>query len=277
MTKWKAGSYLAAGIACFALAAVPVSAQSPFAEEQPRKISSANAATGATADEAKTPPDAAAIVRKYEVAMGGREAWSHFTTRYVKGIYQTEDQSAFAAVEISSEAPNLRYMKIAGANGVAVREVCNGKTGWLETPRGDLLELTGAARVAWVHDAEFNRGATLLLDLPPGKTVGTAQVGKYSTYVLDFQPAKNITSKIYFDSASGFVVRVDDTVHLPDGDYPVQTFLDDYRQVDGVFFAFKYKHVEKGNVFTVHLTKVENNAAVDNSLFTKPDAVMVTR
>jgi outer membrane lipoprotein-sorting protein len=280
MAKWKAGSCLVAavGIACFAVAVVPARAQSSFAETQRAKAAAdLSAASSGAADEAKTMPDPAAIVKKYEVAMGGREAWSHFNTRYMKGIYQTEDQSAFAAVEIYSEAPNLRYMKIAGANGVAVREVCNGKTGWLETPRGDLLELKGAALVAWVHDAEFNRGATLLLDLPPGKTVGTAQVGKYSTYVLDFQPTKNISSKVYFDSASGFVVRVDDTVHLADGDYAVQTFLDDYRQVDGVYFAFKYKHVEKGNVFTVRFTKVENNAAVDSSLFTKPDAVMVTR
>jgi outer membrane lipoprotein-sorting protein len=277
MTKWNAGSCLVAavGIACFVTA--PAHAQSSFAVTQPAKTANSGAASSAAVDETKITPDPAAIVKKYEVAMGGREAWSHFTTRYMKGIYQTEDQSAFAAIEIFSEAPNLRYMKIASPNGVAIREVSNGTTGWLEGPRGDLFELTGAARLAWLHDAEFNRGATLLLDLPPGKTVGTAQVGKYSTYVLDFQPTKNISSKVYFDSASGFVVRVDDTVHLANGDYPVQTFLDDYRQVDGVFFAFKYKHVEKGNVFTVHLTKVENNAAVDASLFTKPDVVMTTR
>jgi hypothetical protein len=30
-------------------------------------------------------------------------------------------------------------------------------------------------------------------------------------------------------------------------------------------------------VFTVHVTKIENNAAVDESLFTKPDVVMNTR
>jgi outer membrane lipoprotein-sorting protein len=257
------------------LSAAAAHAQS-LLETAPAPAPAAAAKSGA-ADEAKPVPDPAAIVKKYEVAMGGRDAWSHFTTRYMKGLYQTEDQSGFAAVEIFSAAPNLRYMKIEGANGAALREVCNGKTGWIETPRGDLLELTGAARVAWVHDAEFNRGATLLLDLPPGKTVGTAQVGKYATYVLDFQPAKNISSKVYFDSASGFVVRVDDTVHQPEGDYVVQTFLDDYRQVDGVFFAYKLKHVEKGNVFSIHVTKVENNAAVDSSLFTKPDVVMVTR
>jgi hypothetical protein len=256
----------------------PTHAQSSFAEPQPVKAAEFTA-TGdqAGADEAKTTPAPTAIVKKYEAAMGGRDAWSHFNTRYLKGIYQTEDQSGFASIEIFAEAPNLRYEKIAFPNGATLRQVCNGKTAWLEGPRGDMLEFSGAARVAWMHESEFNRGTTLLLDLAPGKTVNTAQVGKYSTYVLDFQPSKIISSKVYFDTASGFVVRVDDTVHLPDGDYTVQTFLDDYREVDGVSFAFKIRHVEMGNVFSVHVTKIENNAAVDNSLFTKPDVVMNTR
>jgi hypothetical protein len=259
-------------------------AQTSFAEPQPTSTSSQPVATSnftgtagnAGADEAKTTPAPADIVKKYEVAMGGREAWTHFNTRYMKGIYQTEDQSGFATIEIYSEAPNSRYMKIAFPNGAAVRETCNGKTAWLEGPRGDMLEFSGAARVAWMHESEFNRGTTLLLDLPPGKTVGAAQVGKYSTYVLDFQPSKTITSKVYFDSASGFVVRVDDTVHQTGGDYVVQTFFDDYRPVDGAYFPYKIRHVEKGNVFTIRVTKLENNGAVDESLFTKPDVVMNT-
>jgi outer membrane lipoprotein-sorting protein len=268
-----AGALFAMSLA--GLSAAPIHAQSLL---NPAPPASSAPARGTPTDEAHATPDPADVVKKYEVAMGGRDAWSHFNTRYMKGIYQTEDQSAFAAVEIYSKAPNLRYMKIAAPNGAAVREVCNGKTGWLEAPNGAMLELTGAALVAWVHEAEFNRGATLLLDLPPGKTVATAQVGKYSTLVIDFQPAKNISSKVYFDSVSGFVVRVDDTVHAADGsDYVVQTYLDDYRPVDGVFFAYKYKHVERGRVFSVHFTRVENNVAVDDSLFMKPDVVITSR
>jgi len=277
MTKWNAGSaVLVLGVACIAIS--PARAQSAVVDMQPIQASNFSGSANVSAtDEAKTTPAPADILRKYEAAMGGREAWSKFNTRYLKGIYQTEDQSAFASIEIYSEAPNLRYEKIAFPNGATLREVCNGKTGWLEGPRGDMLEFSGAARVAWMHESEFNRGALLLLQIPPGKTVNTAQVGKHSTYVLDFQPAKDISSKVYFDSASGFVVRVDDTLHLSDGDYLVQTFLDDYREVDGVYFAFKIRHVEKGSVFTVHVTKIENNAAVDESLFTKPDVVMNTR
>jgi hypothetical protein len=248
-----------------------------YALSSPVTVAGPAAAPANSGDETRPIPSPSDILQKYEAAVGGREAWSHFTSRYMKGIYQTEDESGFAAIEIFAEAPNLRFTKITFPNGIALRETCNGKTAWIEGPRGGILEFTGAARVAWMHDSEFNRSVNILLQLPAGKTVATAQVGKYSTYVLDFQPQKEISSKVYFDSASGFPVRIDDTVHLPSGDYPVQTYLDDYRAVDGVFFPFKLRHVEKGDVYTVRVTKIENNAPVDSSLFTKPDAVINTR
>jgi hypothetical protein len=283
MTVTKAGT-LAVALAVAGLAAPALRAQSALGEpmksaalSSPVTVAGPAAAPANSGDETRPIPSPSDILQKYEAAVGGREAWSHFTSRYMKGIYQTEDESGFAAIEIFAEAPNLRFTKITFPNGIALRETCNGKTAWIEGPRGGILEFTGAARVAWMHDSEFNRSVNILLQLPAGKTVATAQVGKYSTYVLDFQPQKEISSKVYFDSASGFPVRIDDTVHLPSGDYPVQTYLDDYRAVDGVFFPFKLRHVEKGDVYTVRVTKIENNAPVDSSLFTKPDAVINTR
>jgi hypothetical protein len=46
--------------------------------------------------------------------------------------------------------------------------------------------------------------------------------------------------------------------------------MDDYRAVDGAYFAFRMRHVEKGNVFTLRLTQLKNNVAVDDSMFLKP-------
>ena len=51
-------------------------------------------------------PTAAEVLQKFEKAIGGREVWSGFTTRVMKGIYQPEDLSGFAAVEIITKAPN---------------------------------------------------------------------------------------------------------------------------------------------------------------------------
>jgi len=202
--------------------------------------------------------------------IGGREAWSKFTSRYMKGIYQTEDASGFAAVEIFSKAPNKTLSKITFPNGLTLREVCDGKSAWIEDPVGGMHMLTGAGLESRIRHSNFNDRTDGLLMAVTGRVLGTEKVGEHNAYVLEFSPEKKLVSKIYFDQASGFAVRADDTFRRDDGDYKVETYVDDYRPVDGAYFPFRIRHVEKGNVFTIRVTQVKNNYPVDDSLFFKP-------
>lgn len=229
-------------------------------------------ASAAVAPGADAPlPTTSEILQKFEKAIGGREVWSGFATRTMKGIYQPEDLSGFAGIEIISKAPNKRYIKTTFPNGLALREVCDGKSAWIEDPRGGMHEFTGAALESRLRLPNFNTTSAAALMMWSGRVTGTAQVGTHSTYVVEFAPDKKITSKIYFDEESGFAVRADDTIHREEGDYMVQTFTDDYREVDGAYFPFRIKHVEKGNVFTVRITQIKNNPPVDDSVFLKTE------
>ncbi len=209
------------------------------------------------------------LLQQFETVSGG-SVWAGFTTRYLKGIYQTEDASGFAAIEIFSKSPNKALFKITFSNGVVIREVCDGKTAWIEGPSGGTHFITGAALESRIRRSNFNDRTDALLMAVTGKVLGTEKVGAHRAYVLEFSPQKKLTSRIYFDTESGFPVRTDDTLHREDGDYKVETYLDDYRAVDGAYFAFRMRHVEKGNVFTLRLTQIKNNVAVDDAMFLKP-------
>jgi hypothetical protein len=217
-------------------------------------------------------PTPKALLEKFESTSGGREVWSGFNTRLMKGIYQTEDGSGFAGIEILAKAPNKSLITITLGNGMVIREVCDGKSAWLEDPRGGAHEFTGAALESRIRQANFNDRATSLLLALTGKVVGTAQVGAHQTYVVEFASQKNITSKIYFDAASGLAVRADDDIRQGGTDYKVETYMDEYRLVDGALFPFRLRHVEKGNIFTVRLTQIKNNIPVEDSIFLKPES-----
>jgi outer membrane lipoprotein-sorting protein len=215
-------------------------------------------------------PTTKEVLDKFETAIGGRSVWSGFTTRYMKGIYQTEDASGFAAIEIFSKAPNKTLFKITFSNGIVLRQVCDGKTAWIEDPVGGMHSITGPALESRIRQSSFNDRTAGLLMAVSGQVLATEKVGTHSTYVLEFAPEKKITSKIYFDTESGFAVRTDDTLHREDGDYKVENYMDDYRAVDGAYFPFRLRHVEKGNVFTLRFTQVKNNPPIDDSMFLKP-------
>jgi outer membrane lipoprotein-sorting protein len=210
------------------------------------------------------------LLQKFETVSGGRGVWSSFTTRYMKGIYQTEDASGFAAIEVFSKSPNKALFKITFPNGVVIREVCDGKAAWIEDPSGGTHMISGAALESRIRQSNFNDRADALLMAVTGRVLGTEKVGAHTAYVLEFSPQRNLTSKIYFDTESGFPVRAADTQHGEDGDYKVETYLDDYRAVDGAYFAFRMRHIEKGNVFTLRLTQLKNNVPIDDSMFLKP-------
>src|ERR1700675_3337884 len=209
------------------------------------------------------------LLQQFETVSGG-SVWSGFTTRYMKGIYQTEDASGFAAIEVFSKSPNKALFKITFSNGVVIREVCDGKAAWIEDASGGTHMISGAALESRIRQSNFNDRTDALLMAVTGHVLGTEKVGAHTAYVLEFSPQKKLTSKIYFDTESGFPVRTDDTLHREDGDYKVETYMDDYRVVDGAFFAFRMRHVEKGNVFTLRLTQIKNNVAVDDAMFLKP-------
>jgi outer membrane lipoprotein-sorting protein len=246
-------------------------AQSPqsSAVVTPTPLTNTSAAAPA-APVARATPTTKDLLQKYEAAIGGREVWASFTTRYIKGIYQTEDASGFAAIEIFSKSPNKALTKISFPNGLVLRQVCDGKSAWIEDPVGGTHMLSGPGLESRIRQAKFNDSANAILMAITGHVVGQEKIGTHDTYVLEFSPEKKLTSKIYFDQDSGFPVRADDNFHLDDGDYKVETYVDDYRQVDGAYFPFRIRHVEKGNVFTVRVTQVKNGYAVDDSLFYKP-------
>ena len=242
-------------------------AQNPLSSPAPvTPISSVTAVPPGT----PVAPTTKEILQKFETAIGGRTVWSGFTTRYTKGIYQTEDASAFAALEVFSKAPNKTLVKITFSNGIVLREVCDGKAAWIEDPIGGTHMITGAALESRIRQANFNDRTDGLLMGITGHIVGSERVGTHSTYVLEFSPEKKMTSKIYFDQDSGFAVRADSTLHSADGEYKVESYMDDYRAVDGAYFPFRIRHVEKGNVFTVRVTQIKNNVPVEDSMFFKP-------
>jgi hypothetical protein len=215
-------------------------------------------------------PTTKELLQKFETVSGGRSVWSSFTTRYMKGIYQTEDASAFAGIEVFSKAPNKTLFKITFSNGVVLREVCDGKAAWIEDPVGGMHLITGAALESRIRESNFNDRTDALLMAVTGHVLGTEKVGAHSTYVVEYSPEKKITAKIYFDQESGFAVRADSMLHREDGDYKVETYMDDYRPVDGAYFPFRLRPVEKGNVFTIRVTQIKNNTPVDDSMFLKP-------
>jgi outer membrane lipoprotein-sorting protein len=266
---------LAAAVIVLLLMPRGVTSQTPAANNA-SMVSEKIAATSGTANSASATktdaelPSLKEILDRAEKAVGGEEAWKSVNTRLMKGVYQSEDSSAFVAMEIYQKSPDKTLYKMKLPQDIVMRDVCDGKSAWIEDPRGGYHEYSGAALASRVRRSQFSEQANMILIAATGKVLGVEKAGAHNAYVVEYSPQKNETAKLYFDTESGLEIRTEDTFQSSEGPYVVKLDMDDYREVDGMKFPFRMKRTEKGAVINIRLTQVKNNYPIEDELFAKP-------
>ena len=210
------------------------------------------------------------ILARAEKSMGGSDAWKKSNTVMMKGLLQTEDASAFVAIEIYKKAPDKSLLKMKLPQNLEMREVCDGKSAWLEDPRSGYREFKGAELESRLRRSQFSEQSQMILLAATGKVLGAEKIGLHSVYVVEYSSQKNETTRLYFDAESGLVLRSEETAAKPDGTYTTKVDMDDYRDVDGMMVPFRMKRTEKGSVIKIRLTQVKNNLPIDDEMFIKP-------
>ena len=228
-----------------------------------------NAANAAPKPDAPI-PSLKEILARAEKSMGGSEAWKNTNTMMMKGVLQTEDASAFVAIEIYKKAPDKSLLKMKLPQDLEMREVCDGKSAWMEDPRGGYHEFKGAELESRLKRSQFSEQSKMILLAATGKVLGAEKIGLHSVYVVEYSSQKNETTKLYFDEESGLVLRSEETAAKPDGTYTTKLDMDDYRNVDGMMVPFRMKRTEKGSVIKIKLTQVKNNLPIEDEMFVKP-------
>ena len=222
-------------------------------------------------------PELKDILAKNEKAEGGTEAWKKVSSLSMRGIYQTQDSSEFIGVEILEKAPDKSLYKLKFPHDVVVRDVSDGQTAWIEDPRGGFHEYKGAALESRLRRASLADHSKAILLAAAGKVLRADKVGTHSVYVVEYPSAKDVTSRIYFDTDSGFAVRTEDIIDTPQGPYTVQLDLEDYRDIEGLKIPFRMRRTEKGAVFNIRITQVKLNPSIDDAIFAKPESASASR
>ena len=234
------------------------------------KIPSNSAPAAAAAKPDAELPSLKEILEHAQKAVGGQEVWNTVNTRLMKGVYQSEDSSAFIAIEIYQKSPNKTLYKLKLPQEIVLRDVCDGKAAWVEDPRGGYHEYSGASLASRVRRSQFSEQSNMILIAATGKVLGEEKVGTHNAYVIEYSPEKNEKAKLYFDAETGLEIRTEETYMSPEGPYVVKLDMDDYRDVDGMKFPFRMKRTEKGAIINIRLTQVKNNYPIDDELFAKP-------
>ena len=239
-----------------------------FAHGAPQKSD-----TKAPAAKADAMPSIDQILDKYVQALGGKAAIEKVTSTVLTGTFELPAMGMSGPLEIYAKAPNRNATIINIAGFGVVQFGFNGTIAWSQDPQTGLREMAGAELADTKRDAEFYKEIKLKQLYPKMTLTGKEKVGEHDVYVIEATPADGKPEKMYFDTQTGLLLRVDNDRESPQGSAHVETYFEDYKDTGGgVKGPFTIKIVRPDISFTLKTTEVKQNVPIDDAKFNKPAA-----
>jgi len=120
------------------------------------------------------------------------------------------------------------------------------------------------------RDADFYRDIKLREIYPQMTVKGKDKAAGREVYVIEATTADGITDKLYFDTETGLLLRRDSKEVSEKGETPVREVYSDYKEVDGIKLPFSIRRASPAMTYTIQVTEVKQNIAIDDAKFKEP-------
>lgn len=204
------------------------------------------------------------ILERNVEALGGASAIRSFNTAYVAGTFN--DQGKTGTFEMYSKAPNKKLV-VRRLQGTEERYGFDGATAWGASSREPVHQLAGQESSVAVRDADFYQTLRLNQLYPKMTLVSGGQVGNRSVYLIQADAGDGSIRRMYFDVDTGLLVRDDIEYESPQGHNLSSWFFEDYRDVDGVQFAFVRRN---SNGLVMNVSEARHDLPIEDSRFVPP-------
>jgi hypothetical protein len=215
------------------------------------------------------------ILDKYLQAVGGVQRLTGITSFVAKGLYQGYDDTEMHPVEIYAKAPNQRAMFVHTRSGDSTTTY-DGRIGWSAAPDTDtpvpVVALTGGDLEGAKVDALLSFPAMIKTNFTKWRTGFPATIEDKDIQVIQGTTPGGSVVKLYFDPATGLMVRSLRYNDVQVGLVPTQTDYSDYRDVNGVKMPFHITVTWTDGRAVMELSEIQANVAVDAAKFAKPAA-----
>jgi hypothetical protein len=217
-------------------------------------------------------PSADAIFDKYLQALGGRARVESITSIVAKGTYAGYDTDHVKVpVDVFSRPPASRTTIVHTKLGDSVRAF-DGTQGWIAAADRPvlLMPLTGGNLAGARVEALLPFPLALKQAFVRWRVTETTIDDTDVHLVQGVPQARQTPVNLYFDEASGLLLRVLRFTDTAVGRVPTQIDFADYRDVQGTKMPFKITTTWTDGQSTIELTDVQANVAIDAARFRQP-------
>jgi hypothetical protein len=223
-------------------------------------------------------PSADEIFDKYLEAMGGAQKLAAVTSFIATGTAVGYGElGGTAEFNVFAVAPNQRTTLITYKDHPerpSSTWVFDGRTGWINTPRGLLgeYELLGGELDGARLEAQLAFPAHIKQALTGWRGAARQSIGDRDFLVVQGNGARGLLATLYFDPRSYLLARLVRYTPSPIGRMPTQIDYADYRDIGGIKFPFEYKFSWLDGRYTAKLNDVKTNVPIEAAKFGKPSS-----
>jgi hypothetical protein len=157
-------------------------------------------------------------------------------------------------------------------NGIGeILEGYDGTSAWVVNPIQGARVKQGRELQQSKRSYKFDRDLDWASEFDKVSVRGIEKVNGKDAYVVVGSLSGMPEDVLYFDVASGLLVRSDSTAIAPEAEQKVSSTFDDYRAVDGILIP--HKVVTKTPQFEIHtsITETKHDVPMEDKIFVQPN------
>ena len=214
------------------------------------------------------------VLDRYIAAVGGAARLKGLTAFTAEGIYSGYDDFEQFPVQVFAKAPNQRTTILRSQYG-DVTTAFDGRAGWLASPTEikptPVIALTGGNLEGTAVEAELSFPGQIKQVLSNWIVGNLTVIGDRQARIVQGKKASGTPIKLYFDEESGLLVRlVRYSSGSPVGRVPTQIDFEDYREVSGIQFPFKWTSTWTDGRTVYQLKNIQINPTIPAARFARP-------
>ena len=205
------------------------------------------------------------VLAKYLEAIGGA-AIDAVKSRVIKGSVDVVGLSRGGSFETYAQTPNKTLTIVEAHPLGTIKAGFNGRLGWTRSAAGlrllKNLDLASMQRAAILYGNVRLKSVLARVNL-----AGMSKIGYRDVYVLELQPAVGSTERYYLDAQTYLPVRSDTLLTIGNISAPVEIYLDDWREVEGIKYPFSMSMSFPKLTMTYAVKEIKHNVHIDPKVF----------
>jgi len=212
------------------------------------------------------------VLAKFTEASGGAAALEKLQSFAAVGTFET--MGNVMQLELGSKQPDKWFFILKMGDQVVYSQASTGPKGWVNQ-QGMIQPMSDDQRTGTAALLDVRLPIRIREHFPNLTLKGKGKTEGRDAWVVEAKSKAGSPVSFYFEALTGQLVEVDATAETPNGTIQSQTFMEDFRDVDGVKTAFAMRQMGGGD-WTITLSEVKYNVDIPDAKFEEPKTTAPT-